>query len=69
MDMRRSVDTSLAARQRQIAAYRAMTPERRLRLAEEMSADVRALAEAGGRARATSARDDLDRRPQTFDDR
>ena len=67
--MRRSVDTSLAARRRQIAAYRAMTPEKRLRLADEMSAEVRALADAGGRARATSAREDLDRRPQTTDDR
>ena len=67
--MRRSVDTSLAARQRQIAAYRAMTPERRLRLAEEMSAEVRALADAGGRTRATREREDLDRRPQTPDDR
>lgn len=67
--MRRSVDTSLAARRRQIAAYRAMTPEKRLRLAEEMSAEVRALAVAGGRARATSAREDLDGRPRTSDDR
>jgi len=49
--MRRPVDTSLEARERQLAAYRAMTPERRLRLAAEVSADVRSLAEAGTQAR------------------
>lgn len=49
--MRRSADTSLDARERQLAAYRAMAPEQRLRLAAEMSADVRSLNEAGIRAR------------------
>jgi hypothetical protein len=51
--MRRPVDTSLEARERVLAAYRAMTPETRLRLAAEMSADIRSLAEAGIRARAS----------------
>lgn len=51
--MRRSVDTSLEARERQLAAYRAMAPEMRLRLAAEMSADIRTLVEAGIRARAS----------------
>lgn len=50
--MRRPVDTSPEARERQLAAYRAMAPETRLRLAAEMSADVRALTKAGIRARA-----------------
>ena len=36
--MRRPIDTSVAARARQLDAYRAMTPEARLRLAAEMSA-------------------------------
>ena len=49
--MRRPVDTSLEVRERQLAAYRAMAPEMRLRLAAEMSADIRSLAEAGIRAR------------------
>ena len=51
--MRRPVDTSLEARERQLAAYRLMAPEMRLRLAAEMSADVRSLTEAGTRARAS----------------
>jgi hypothetical protein len=67
--MRRSADTSLDARRRQIAAYRAMTPERRLHLAAEMSAEVRALAVAGSRARATRERDDAEGGPQASDDR
>ena len=50
--MRRPIDTSLEARERQLAAYRLMAPEVRLRLAAEMSADVRSLTEAGTRARA-----------------
>lgn len=49
--MRRSVDTSPDARRRQLAAYRAMAPEKRLRLAAAMSAEVRSLSEAGRRAR------------------
>ena len=52
--MRRPVDTSLEARERQLAAYRAMTPEKRLRLAAEMSTDIRSLTEAGTLARAAS---------------
>ena len=68
--MRRSVDTSLDARRRQVAAYRAMTPEKRLQLAEEMSAEVRSLAEAGRRARAArEKRGDDGGRRQTSDDR
>ena len=51
--MRRPIDTSVEARERQLAAYRAMAPEARLRLAAEMSADVRSLSQAGRRARAT----------------
>jgi hypothetical protein len=50
--MRRPVDTSLEVRERQLAAYRLMAPEMRLRLAAEMSADIRSLTEAGTRARA-----------------
>lgn len=53
--MRRSEDTSVEAHERQLGAYRAMSPEKRLRLAAEMSADVRALAIAGGRARSDHA--------------
>ena len=49
--MRRSIDTSVEIRRRQLDAYRAMTPEARLRLAAEMSADVRSLARSGIRAR------------------
>jgi hypothetical protein len=45
-----------------------MTPDKRLRLAEEMSAEVRALADAGGRARATREREDVDRRRRPPDD-
>jgi hypothetical protein len=51
--MRRPNDTSAEAHKRQLAAYRAMTPDTRLRLAAEMSADVRSLSEAGRQARAT----------------
>ena len=49
--MRRPLDTSSDMRARQIALYRAMTPEDRIRLADEMSTDVRELARAGIRAR------------------
>ena len=48
----RPMDTSAEARERQVAAYRAMTPDDRLRLADEMSTEVRELARAGIRARA-----------------
>jgi hypothetical protein len=51
--MRRPVDTSFDARERQLAAYRSMAPEARLRLAADMSADVLSLAKAGARARAS----------------
>jgi hypothetical protein len=49
--MRRPIDTSAEARERQLDAYRAMRPQERLRLADEMSTDVRSLARAGIRAR------------------
>lgn len=49
--MLRSEDTSERAHERQLAALRAMTPEDRLRLADEMSSEVRTLARAGIRAR------------------
>ena len=52
--MRRPIDTSLEARERQLAVYRMMAPEKRLRLAAEMSADIRSLTEAGTLARASS---------------
>jgi hypothetical protein len=45
------LDTSPAARRRQIQAVRAIPPAERLRIADEMSAEVRALAEAGIRRR------------------
>jgi len=68
--MRRSIDTSLDARRRQVAAYRAMTPATRLRLAEQMSIEVRSLAEAGSRDRATRARrEDVNETRHTSDDR
>ena len=44
------------ARQRQIAAYRAMTPEERLRLVDAMIDDVRAIAKAGRLARVSGRR-------------
>jgi hypothetical protein len=44
-------DTSAAARRRQIQAIRAIPPVERLRIADQMSADVRALAGAGIRKR------------------
>ena len=49
--MRRPLDTSSDMRERQIALYRAMTPGERIRLADEMSTDVRELARSGLRAR------------------
>ena len=49
--MGRPNDTSREARQRQVDAYRAMTPEERLQLADQMSVDVRSLARSGIRAR------------------
>jgi hypothetical protein len=47
----RSLDTSVDARRRQLDAYRSMAPAERLRLAAELSADVRALTESGIRQR------------------
>ena len=44
-------DTSAAARRWQIRAIRAIPPAERLRIADQMSADIRALAEAGIRKR------------------
>jgi len=49
--MPRPLDTSIDAYRRQVDAYRSMEPAERLRLAAEMSADVRALAESGIRRR------------------
>ena len=47
----RSADTSLQARRRQVEAYRAMGPARRVELAAQMSDEVWALAADGVRAR------------------
>jgi hypothetical protein len=52
------MDTSEDSRQRQLRAVRAMTPGQRLRAADEMSAEVRALAEAGIRHRRPNASPD-----------
>jgi hypothetical protein len=49
--MRRPIDTSSEARERQLEMYRAMRPEERVRLADQMSEEVKALARAGIRAR------------------
>lgn len=49
--MSRPLDTSVDADRRVVAALRALAPAERLRLADEMSAEVRALAEAGIRRR------------------
>jgi hypothetical protein len=49
--MSRPIDTSSDADQRMAEALRAMTPADRLHLADEMSAEVLALAEAGIRRR------------------
>jgi hypothetical protein len=45
------LDTSAEAWERQLDAFRRMTPQERLRIAVAMSAEVRALAEAGIRSR------------------
>jgi hypothetical protein len=52
--MRRPIDTSVKAHAKQLEAYRAMRPEDRLRLAEQMSDEVRSLARSGIRARDVS---------------
>lgn len=49
--MPRPLDTSIDAYRRQLDAYRSMGPAERLRLAAEMSAEVRAIAESGIRRR------------------
>ena len=49
--MLRLRDTSVDARRRQLDAYRSIAPADRLRLAAELSADVRALTESGIRQR------------------
>ena len=46
-----SLDTSNAARRRQLEALRAIPSAERLRIADAMSSDVRSLAEAGIRRR------------------
>jgi DNA-binding NarL/FixJ family response regulator len=48
--MARPIDTSIEAHGRQLEAYRAMRPADRLRLADQMSADVRTLTRSGIRA-------------------
>ncbi len=49
--MSRPFDTSRDADERQLDAFRAMTPGARLRLAESMSAEVTALTRSGIQAR------------------
>jgi hypothetical protein len=49
--MGRPLDTSRDAFERQLAALRSMTPEARIRLADDMSQAVRQLADAGIRRR------------------
>lgn len=49
--MSRPLDTSVDARRRQLDAYRSMSPDERLRLADQMSADARSLTRSGIRAR------------------
>lgn len=49
--MGRPIDTTVDARARQLEAYRTMRPEDRLRLADQMSDEVRLLARSGIRAR------------------
>lgn len=60
--MGRPIDTSVDARRRQLDAYRAMSAEDRLRLADQMSDDVRSLARSGIRARhpGDASEDDVD---------
>jgi hypothetical protein len=49
--MARSLDTSADANRQQVLAFRSMTPNYRLQLADAMSAEVRSLAESGIRQR------------------
>jgi hypothetical protein len=62
------LDTSVVARERQIAAYVAMSPEQRVRLAASMSDEVRRLSRDGllarrSRIRGDPAQADLDETP------
>ena len=56
--MARPRDTSADAYRSQMAAFRSMTPAERLRLADQMSSDVVALAAAGIRRRRPHATPD-----------
>ena len=60
--MIRPFDTTADARQQQLDAYRAMSPEERLRLADQMSDVVRSLTRSGIRARlgADTSEDEVD---------
>jgi hypothetical protein len=49
--MVRARDTSVAAFERQLAAFRSMTPGERVAIAAAMSVEIRVLAEAGIRDR------------------
>jgi hypothetical protein len=49
--MARSLDTTADANQRQLLAFRSMTPKDRLQLADAMSTEVRSLADSGIRQR------------------
>ena len=53
-----SLDTLVAARERQRETFRRMTPEQRLAVAAEMSDEIRAVAEAGIRHRHPDYSDD-----------
>jgi hypothetical protein len=57
--MARPIDTSVEAHARQLEAYRAMRPEDRLRLADQMSDAVRSLARSGIRARGGPDADEM----------
>jgi hypothetical protein len=54
----RPLDTSADAYRRQMAAFRAMTPAQRLRIADEMSTEMRTLVVAGVRSRRPGASQD-----------
>jgi hypothetical protein len=49
--MGRPIDTSVEANERYLDAFRSMTSQERLQLADAMSAEVRSLAESGIRQR------------------
>lgn len=54
----RSTDTSLEAHARQVAVYRAMSPDQRVSMAVAMSEDVHTIAAEGVRARHPGYDDD-----------